>query len=383
MDKFLYNNREELIARCKDKVAKRPRRQATEEQLKDGVPLFLTQLIRTLQAERANEDGLSLSISGASGGDAHLLSEIGISATAHGNQLMKLGYTVDQVVHDYGDLCQAITELAFERDAPFAVDEFRTLNRCLDNAIADAVTEFTAQRDSEATKRHASKANERFGSVMHELRNHMATAIYSARALEAGNLPMSGATGSVLKRSHAALVKSIDRSLAEVREEAEAPPQYDIFAVAAFIEEAAQAAELDAKARGCTLTVERGDASFGIYGDRDLLLAALANLIQNALKFTHPHTEVTLSAYAAGDRIHIDVADHCGGLPSGNAERMFAPFSQRGDDKTGLGLGLSIARQCVVDHGGILSVRNLPGTGCVFTMDFRLASFHLAFDGKG
>ena len=50
-----------------------------------------------------------------------------------------LGYTADQVVHDYGDLCQAITDLAFERDAPFAVDEFRTLNRCLDNAIADAV----------------------------------------------------------------------------------------------------------------------------------------------------------------------------------------------------------------------------------------------------
>jgi len=216
MDKFLGNNRVELIARCKDKVAKRPRRQATERQLKDGVPLFLTQLIRTLQAERADEDGLSLSISGASGGDTHMLPEIGIGATAHGKQLLQLGYTVDQVVHDYGDLCQAITELAYERDAPFAVEEFRTLNRCLDNAIADAVTEFTAQRDTAVTKLHASEANERFGSVMHELRNHLATAIYSARALEAGNLPMSGATGSVLKRSHAALVKSIDRSLAEV-----------------------------------------------------------------------------------------------------------------------------------------------------------------------
>ncbi len=125
---------------------------------------------------------------------------------------------------------------------------------------------------------------------MHELRNHLATAIYSARALEAGNLAMSGATGSVLKRSHAALAKSIDRSLAEVRETAGSPSlQHEIFSVAAFIEEARQAADFDAKARGCKLGVESGEASLGIYGDRHLLLAALANLLQNAFKFTHPH----------------------------------------------------------------------------------------------
>ena len=73
---------------------------------------------------------------------------MGVTATAHGKDLLTLGYSVDQVVHDYGDLCQAITDLAFERDAPFATSEFRTLNRCLDNAIADAVTEFSFQRES-------------------------------------------------------------------------------------------------------------------------------------------------------------------------------------------------------------------------------------------
>ena len=68
------------------------------------------------------------------------------SATAHGEQLLQLGYSVNQVVHDYGDLCQAITDLAVELDAPFSVDQFRTLNHCLDNAIADAVTEFVDYR---------------------------------------------------------------------------------------------------------------------------------------------------------------------------------------------------------------------------------------------
>jgi len=47
------------------------------------------------------------------------------------------GYRVDQVVHDYGDVCQAVTELARERRVPITVDEFQILNRMLDNAIAE------------------------------------------------------------------------------------------------------------------------------------------------------------------------------------------------------------------------------------------------------
>jgi len=68
------------------------------------------------------------------------------------------------------------------------------------------------------------------------------------------------------------------------------------------------------------------------------------------------------------DRILIDVKDHCGGLPAGDAERMFQPFTQNGADKTGLGLGLSIARRSVEGSNGTLSVRDVPGTGCIFTV---------------
>ena len=88
------------------------------------------------------------------------MSVMGASATAHGKQLLELGYTVDQVVHDYGDICQAITDLAVERDAPFSVNEFRTLNRCLDNAIADAVTEFSARRDTTLCLKHSADENQ-------------------------------------------------------------------------------------------------------------------------------------------------------------------------------------------------------------------------------
>lgn len=134
MYEFLLNNREDLEQRCRAKVALRPGRSATEQQLQNGVPMFLDQLIRTLIVEQTDEPMDSRRISGPSGGGA-TLSEVSTSAALHGKALLNLGFTVDQVVHDYGDLCQAITDLAFERDAPFEVNEFRTLNRCLDNAM--------------------------------------------------------------------------------------------------------------------------------------------------------------------------------------------------------------------------------------------------------
>jgi len=74
----------------------------------------------------------------------------------------------------------------------------------------------------------------------------------------------------------------------------------------------------------------------------------------------------------------IVVRDHCGGLPAENAEKMFSPFTQRGDDRSGLGLGLSIARQSISRNGGQLSVKDFPGVGCAFTMSLPRP---LALDG--
>ncbi len=366
MHTFLTNNRDELIVRCKAKVAARPKRAASEAQLSNGVPMFLGQLIRTLQAEEAGEHAESVEISGISGGDALALSEIGVSAAAHGASLLSLGYSVDQVVHDYGDLCQAITDLAFERDAPFAVDEFRTMNRCLDNAIADAVMEFTAQRDARILKTHTNEARERVGFLVHELRNALSTASMAVSAIEFGNLSMSGATGSVLKRSHASLGLLIDRAVDEVRDGTQSERQ--LFSVTSFIEDAVIAARLESEAAGCGLLVSPVPPGMSVRGNRPMLQAALGNLLQNAFKFTHAHTEITLQASASEGKALIEVQDHCGGLPHGAAETMFTPFTQSSADRSGLGLGLAIARHSVEADFGTLSVRDVPGTGCVFTI---------------
>lgn len=181
-----------------------------------------------------------------------------------------------------------------------------------------------------------------------------------------GNMTLAGATGAVLKRSLSALVQLIDRSVAEVRYGT--PVQSQTFSVASFVAEARSAAQLEASAAGCAFAVPSVEAGLGVRANRELLLAALANLLQNAFKFTHSHTDVTLTAYAFGEQVFIEVKDHCGGLPPGGAERMFTPFTQRSDDRSGLGLGLSIARQSIEADSGTLSVRDVPGTGCVFTI---------------
>jgi signal transduction histidine kinase len=88
---------------------------------------------------------------------------------------------------------------------------------------------------------------------------------------------------------------------------------------------------------------------------------------------------VQLTAFAAGERVQIEVTDCCGGLPAGSSEKMFTPFFQRSQDRSGVGLGLSIARRAVEADEGTLSVRDLPGHGCVFTIS--LPRYTLAEEG--
>ena len=366
---FLAANRAALIERCALKVAQRPAPKATDAELQHGIPLFLDQLIKTLHMERMSEPMRSREVSGRAGGGGTALSEIGVTAARHGLELLRHGFTVDQVVHDYGDMCQAITDLAFERDVSIGIDEFRTLNRCLDNAIAGAVTEFAHQRDLLTTGKDEQALNERLGFLAHELRNLIQTATLAVAAMKSGNVGLAGATGAVLDRSLIGLRSLIDRSLADVRVMAGMPARRELVALPGFIADVQISASLEAQARGCRFAVASVDPQLAVYGDREMLAAAVGNLLQNAFKFTERDTEVSLRAYASDDRVLIDVADGCGGLPEGDAEKMFHAFAQNAQDRSGLGLGLSICRNSVQANDGILRVRDLPGSGCVFTID--------------
>jgi hypothetical protein len=208
----------------------------------------------------------------------------------------------------------------------------------------------------------------RIGSLAHELRNALSSATLALSALETGGLPVNGATGRVLGRALGSMTRLIHSAVEEVRERAADDASREVFALDELIADAASAARLYASTSGCALIVPAVDPGIELNGDRERTLAALANLLQNAFKFTAPGTDVTLGASAYGSSVHIEVSDHCGGLASGSIERMFSPFTQRNTDRSGLGLGLSIARQSVEADGGTLTVRNRPGHGCTFVL---------------
>jgi signal transduction histidine kinase len=367
LHEFLRTNRDALVERCRLKVAKRLAPKVTDAELTHGIPAFLDQLIRTLMMEQSTEPLLSRKVSGPAAG-VPAMSEIGKTAALHGRELSLQGFTVEQVVHDYGDLCQAITDLAFEHGAVIEIDEFRTLNRCLDNGIADAVTEYAFQRNSLVENIGVKALNERLGFLAHELRNYLHIATLAVTAIRAGSVGATGATGAVLDRSLIGMRSLIDRTLADVRVAAGMLPRRQLVSLADFVTDVKISASLESQSRGCIFIVGDVDSELALDIDREMLLSAVGNLLQNGFKFTRPNTEVLLSAYAVGDRIRIEVEDHCGGLPSG-ADNLFLPFKQRGEDRSGLGLGLSICRRSVEGNNGVLRVRDIAGSGCVFTID--------------
>jgi len=346
LHEFIEVNRDEIIRRCRAKVATRSLPPPTKAEIDHGVPIFLDQL----------QDQLRLGLTSTP--------EISKTAILHGHDLLLQGFTVSQVVHDYGDVCQAITELAVELNAPISADDFRTLNRCLDDAIAGAVTEFGREQNQTTLEGETARA----GFLAHEVRNLVNTAIVAFEVLKTGNVGVAGSTGAVLHRSLMGLRELSSRSLAEVRL-THGVQNREQFSVSEFIAELAPAASLEARGRRVTLTVLPVESGVMIEADRQILAAVVTNLLQNALKFTRPHTTVTLRVGGNTERVLIEIHDECGGLPNGNVDELFRPFEQRGADRTGLGIGLAFSRWGVEANNGRIYARNVPGTGCVFTVD--------------
>lgn len=354
---FIAANREVLIRRAQQRVNDRAAATSTDGGAKHGIPMFFSQLADALSEIEA-ESPLHLV------GAARAINKISDSAAIHGHDLLRLGLTVAQVVNGYGDVCQVVTELASETGAAISAHDFQVFFRCLDDAIAGAVTAYGDQRERDV----AFEGTERLGFLAHELRNLLNTARLSLSVLKDGKVGLGGSTGAMLARSLSGIGALVDRSLAEVRLEA-GPPKLEPISLVEFIEEVEISAALDAGAYRLHLTVHPVDRDLTVDADRHLLASAVSNLLQNAFKFSRPGGHVSLRTSVAGGRILIEVRDECGGLPPGKAEELFRPFNQNGSDRSGLGLGLSIALKAARANCGDIHVRDIPGHGCVFTID--------------
>jgi signal transduction histidine kinase len=350
LHEFITLNRDEIIRRCRAKVATRSIPTPSEAEINHGVPLFLDQLVDALR----------------SGGKTSLA--IDNSAGKHGHDLLLKGFTVSQVVHDYGDVCQTITELALETNAPIGTSDFSLLNRCLDDAIAGALTMYSRESGQSRVDEASERGNERMGFLVHELRNLLNTAMIAFEVLKTGNVGLTGSTGAVVDRSLIGLRDLIARSIEDIRF-ANVVPDRQRISVSEFIEKVDITARMAAQSRGVNLVVAPVPEGLAIDADEQMLLAVVTNLLQNAFKFTRPHTTVALRVGASAERVLIEVQDECGGLPGGDVSELFRPFEQRGVDRTGLGIGLAFGRWGTEANGGRLYARNLPEKGCVFTID--------------
>jgi signal transduction histidine kinase len=347
---FVATHREEILARARLRVARRNAPAATELELTAGLPVFLDQLGEALRKAEAREV------------IDHV--ELQDTASAHGQVLFRQGLTVAQVVHDYGDLCQVITGFAVEQKATISIEQFQTLNLCLDDAIAGAVTAFSTQRE----RAIEAEGTERLGVLAHEMRNVLNAAMLSFSSIRSGVVAPGGSTSVIHERSLLRLQTLIDRSLADVRLDA-GMQNMDRVPVWEVLQEVEIAAAIIAQSRGLQLSVATVDRDVIVEADRQILAAAVANLLQNALKFTRPSSRISLRATSTATRVLIEVEDECGGLPPGAATSLLQPFHQAGRDRTGLGLGLSICAKAVKAIAGELRITDLPGKGCCFTID--------------
>jgi hypothetical protein len=179
LDEFITAHRDEIISRCRAKVASRTTPPPTAAEIDHGVPMFLDQLLDELRhGPSATRD-------------------IANTATAHGRDLLAQGYSVSQVVHDYGDICQAVTDMAVEQQARIDASDFRTLNRCLDDAIAGAVTEYGRERDQSLADTDAG-ADQQRSSLARDLLTSLQIAKLALSAIQSGKVGVAGSTGAVL-----------------------------------------------------------------------------------------------------------------------------------------------------------------------------------------
>jgi hypothetical protein len=180
LGEFIASNRAELLDRCMAQVTQRLGQPPSTREMERGIPLFMDQLVHELSGRPTAR-------------------AMAASAVQHGRDLFVDGFTVGQLVHDYGDVCQSITDLAVETHVPISADDFRTLNRCLDDAIAGAVGAYADRKRVADTD----------GSL--QLRNLIYNAITGFEAIRAGRVGVAGATGDLVNRTLLALQDLVGR----------------------------------------------------------------------------------------------------------------------------------------------------------------------------
>jgi two-component system sensor histidine kinase KdpD len=105
--------------------------------------------------------------------------------------------------------------------------------------------------------------------------------------------------------------------------------------------------------------------------DPVLIEQVLANLLENAVKYTPPATPIDVAAHQIGGRVLVEVADRGPGIPQGEEGRLFEKFYRLKSEsaQSGVGLGLAISKAIAAAHGGTITAMNRPGGGALFRFE--------------
>ena len=371
---FLRTHENVVLTKIEEKSSALAGARAASDQLHLGLPVFIKQLQLALEHITADPapsaidaDGL---VAAANAGDEPAMAaaagrpcdvELAVSAGAYGKELQRLGYSLSHVVHAYGAACQVITELAIEKNADISTVEFRELNRCLDTAIAGAVTTFHAERAEGFNTRET----EHLGFLAHELRNGLAIINTSLRLIRGGTVGFSGSIGQVLDRALKRQQELVDRSLAEVRLRVDPKVHKEVATFLQLLEQIVVTADVETRQKKQVLEISV-EPGLEIDADQYLLFSAVSNLVQNAIKYTCAGGKICIRARALDHQAVIEIQDECGGLSSPTPNDLFKAFEKQHRSRDGLGLGLTIAHRAISLNGGTIDVHNLPGRGCIF-----------------
>lgn len=353
---ILQQRSEEVLLRWRDMVSGTllPESIPTIE-LIDHLPLFLTEVIAALR-----DDVSSAEVSRGSSR----------TAAAHGSHRLRLGFSLDAVVREYGALRDAIVDTVRESGAQLTFRELQVVFDATIGGIAYAVSEYTRQRNAELHRQH----NEHIAFIAHELRGPLSSAMMAFSLLQrAGHIPADNRAAQALARGHQLMREGIDHSLNLARTASGVDLRLQRVALVDLLQEAELAAAGEAQDKRITLRVAAVEP-IDLEVDLRLIRSALDNLVRNAVKYSEPGGTVELRASVAAGHVCIEVEDCCGGLPPGKVEEAFAPFVRLDSGEAGFGLGLAIAKHAVDAHGGAIRVQNLPDKGCIFVLELPLAA---------
>jgi two-component system, OmpR family, sensor histidine kinase SenX3 len=145
----------------------------------------------------------------------------------------------------------------------------------------------------------------------------------------------------------------------------------DLVEVDEVVADAVDRHHLPASARSIDIVIG-GDSGAVVYGDHDLLVTAVRNLVDNAVAYSADGTRVSVAVRHADGLVEIAVSDQGMGIAAADQDRIFDRFYRvdpaRSRATGGTGLGLSIVKHVAANHGGEVTLWSVPGQGSTFTL---------------